>query len=68
MEKELRVYGVDVSKVYEGLMLESIIRNTLTQEQWQEEAEAQGNVWSISGFAEAFNSGNITYDTLIKFF
>jgi post-segregation antitoxin (ccd killing protein) len=68
MEKELRVYGVDVSKVYEGLMLESIIQNKLTQEQWQEEAEAQGNVWSISGFTEAFNSGSITYDTLIKFY
>lgn len=50
---EIRVYGIDPDG-YDGMILD------LPDDQFQEEAEAQGLVWSLQGFQEAFNLDDLS--------
>lgn len=55
---EYRVYGIDINKIYDGVELYNF--QTYSDEQWMELSEEQGNVWSLDGFQNDFNRGNIT--------
>lgn len=55
---EYRVYGIDINKIYDGVELYNF--QTYSDEQWMELSEEQGNVWSLDGFQNHFNQGNIT--------
>ncbi|MEI6586725.1 MAG: hypothetical protein WCL56_11600 [Sediminibacterium sp.] len=59
--KEIRVYGVDI------LLVDIKSFNwDCNDDDWITEAEAQGSVWSLTGFQEAYNTSNIkNTDTLI---
>jgi hypothetical protein len=52
MNKELRVYVVDAN-------LLEVSYEELTDEEFVQEAENQGNVYSLVGFQEAFNDREI---------
>jgi hypothetical protein len=52
MNKELRVYVVDAN-------LLEVSYEELTDGEFVQEAENQGNVYSLVGFQEAFNDGEI---------
>jgi hypothetical protein len=52
MSKELRVYVVDAN-------LLEVSYEELTDGEFVQEAENQGNVYSLVGFQEAFNDGEI---------
>ena len=52
MSKELRVYVVDTN-------LLEVSYEELTDGEFVQEAENQGNVYSLVGFQEAFNDGEI---------
>jgi hypothetical protein len=54
---EIRVYGIDPD-LYDGSILD------LPDDQFQEEAEAQGLVWSLQGFQEAFNLDELSSNNL----
>lgn len=54
---EIRVYGIDPD-LYDGSILD------LPDDQFQEEAEAQGLVWSLQGFQEAFNLDDLSSASL----
>jgi len=59
--KEVRVYGIEVLQIEEDLH----INNQTSDELFMETAEKQGNVWSLSGFQEQFNSEEINQENLI---
>lgn len=58
---EIRVYGIDPD-YYDGVIQD------LPDDQFQEEAEAQGLVWSLQGFQDAFNLDGISsFNLFIRF-
>lgn len=59
LREESRVYGIDVSKIYDGLELSQIEDGTLTDEQWMEISEKHGLVWSLNEYARQHNHDQI---------
>ena len=65
--KETRVYGIsvydeDFSEVDPGGW------NSMSDEWWMEQAERQGNVWTLGGFQDSFNNENVdVYNMYIRF-
>jgi hypothetical protein len=58
MEKEIRVYGINV-EIDDFSEVEVGGWNEMSDEWWMTTAEAQGFVWSLSGFQQAFNYDDI---------
>ena len=57
---ETRIYGIDPYKIYDGVELVSLQDGTLTDEQFVEIAEIQGNIWSSTkSFLEDYNNDNV---------
>ena len=54
----IKVYGVDVDIFYKEYSHHKLIDN-LTNEEFIEESEKQGLVWSLKGFQDAFNYAEI---------
>lgn len=57
--KEIKVYGIDVSDIDIDVL-------SFNDEQFMDEAEQQGLVWSLKGFEGAFNNEEIPYDVFIR--
>lgn len=66
MEKEIRVYGIDSSKLTDHLELLSLQDHTLTDEQFIEIAEEHGLVWSLNGFSHDYNIDDIKSSVYIR--
>jgi len=58
--ENLRVYGIDSNNV-------SIAINGLSDSDYVNIAEEQGYVWSLDGFATAFNNEDVLHDMFIRF-
>lgn len=56
---ETRVYGIELNEIGE-----TNIRK-LSNEEFMELAESQGNVWSLKGFEKNFNEETINQNNLI---
>ena len=66
-QQEIRVYGINVDQIWDGLELSSIIDPKSPNDQFMEIAEAQGNVWSLQGFQSAFNNDELSsFNLFIK--
>jgi hypothetical protein len=59
MEKEMRVYGIDIDRD-DFSEVEIGGWNAMSNEWWMDTAERQGFVWSLSGFQQAFNLDEIS--------
>lgn len=57
--KEYRVYLIDINK-YTGSWFE------LSDKNWIEISEAQGNVYSLEGFSTAFNNEEVSDLNVLK--
>ncbi len=51
----IRVYAIDLNQVPDDM-----ITSELSDQEFMDEAEAQGNVWSLQGFEKDFNKDNIS--------
>jgi len=60
----IKVYGVDVDMFYNESSLDKLL-DDLTNEEFVEEAEKQGLVWSLKGFQDAFNKSVNIYRSVI---
>lgn len=67
MEKEIKVYGIDSSKIYDGITLTRLQDHELSDKEFMNLSEAHGLVWSLKGFAHAYNIDDISYDIYIRF-
>ena len=65
MSKETRVYLIDLTNDFSGVDVGNW--NNLTDEQWIQLSEEQGNVFSLDGFQKQFNNELIQYETYIRF-
>lgn len=65
MSKETRVYLIDLTNDFSGVDVGNW--NNLTDEQWIQLSEEQGNVFSLDGFQKQFNNELIGYETYIRF-
>jgi len=67
MEKEIRVYGINQDELKEEFKdaVEIIGWKEISNWEFIEIAEEQGNVWSLAGFEEAFNGVEICTDMFI---
>lgn len=59
LKQESRVYGIDISKIYDGYLLSNIVDGTLTDEQWMEISEKHGLVWTLNEYARQHNYDQI---------
>ena len=66
MNNEVRVYGIDSSKITDHLELLSLQDHALTNEQFIEIAEEHGLVWSTNGFAHDYNIDDIPSSVYIR--
>jgi len=63
--ENIRVYGINVDIFYTEN--EERLFSDLSKEEFIEEAEKQGLVWSLEGFEKVFNKDDIEYyNTIIK--
>jgi hypothetical protein len=62
--KEVKVYAINVDELEEDVKdaIDSIGWSSVSDYQFFDMAEEQGNVWSLSGFEEAFNNVEIATD------
>ena len=62
--KEVKVYAINVDELKEDVKdaIDSIGWSSVSDYQFFDMAEDQGNVWSLSGFEEAFNNVEIATD------
>lgn len=65
MSKETRVYLIDLTNDFSGVDVGNW--NNITDEQWIQLSEEQGNVFSLDGFQKQFNNELIGYETYIRF-
>ena len=68
MEKEIRVYGIhNETDLWNNAPDDPEIGwENAPDEEFINEAEAQGNVWSLQGFQEDFNRDEIHYSLIIR--
>lgn len=59
----IKVYGVDVDIFYRDSSLVKLV-DDLTNEEFIEEAEMQGLVWSLKGFEKACNESEININRI----
>lgn len=65
--QEIRVYGIDLDQVTDGLELNRVLDRDSPDDHFMEIAEAQGNVWTLQGFQSAFNDDEIsTFNLFIR--
>lgn len=63
--ENIKVYGINVDIFYTEN--EERLFSDLSKEEFIEEAEKQGLVWSLEGFEKVFNKDDIEYyNTIIK--
>jgi hypothetical protein len=60
---ETRAYMIDL----DDLVLEDHTFSNMPNEEWMNIAEKQGGVYSLPGFARAYNSEELPYNTFIRF-
>ena len=58
MEKEIRVYGIDIDRD-DFSEVEFGGWDAMSDQWWMDTAERQGFVWSLSGFQQQFNRDEI---------
>jgi len=66
-EIELKVFGVDTDKIYDGVVLNAIQDHYLGDDEFMELSEAQGLIWSLDGFVLAYNTNDIKDTIYIRF-
>lgn len=64
MEKEKKVYGIDVFNGDDFSEVGPGEWNSMSDEWWMEVAERQGLVWSLEGFQKDFNEENVNTDSM----
>ena len=62
--ENIKVYGINVDIFYTEN--EERLFSDLSKEEFIEEAEKQGLVWSLEGFEKVFNEDEINYNIIIK--
>ncbi len=65
MKKEIRVYGINVELYDSDDNYDTGFHSSWSDEKFIQEAEIQGNVWSLNGFQEAFNNDDINQYVLM---
>jgi len=60
----IKVYGVDLDLFYKEYSHDKLIDN-LTNEEFIEESEKQGLIWSLKGFQDIFNKSVNIYRSVI---
>ena len=65
--KEIKVYGIDSSNIYDDIELLCLQDHKLTDAQFIEIAEEQGNIWSLKGYELAHNIDDIPHTMYIRF-
>lgn len=60
----MKVYAINVDELEEDIKdaIDSIGWNSVSDYQFFDMAEEQGNVWTLAGFEEAFNNVEIATD------
>jgi hypothetical protein len=66
MKQEIRVYGISLDRIYDGLEHQRIVEFRLSDEEFIEIAESHGLVWSLKGFEHQYNIDDIKSDTFIR--
>ena len=66
-EIQMRVWGVDTSKIYDGATLNALQDHYLGDDEFMELSEAHGLIWSLEGFAHAYNTDDIKSTIYIRF-
>ena len=61
--ENIKVYGINVDKFYTDD--EERLFSNLSEEEFIEEAEKQGLIWSLQGFEKDFNEVGIDSDKII---
>lgn len=61
--ENIKVYGINIDIFYTED--EERLFSDLSKEEFIEEAEKQGLVWSLEGFEKGFNEGDINSDKII---
>jgi hypothetical protein len=64
MSAEIRVYGIKPDTAYSTLDLGTRGLLDISNEEWINEAEAQGQIWSLYGFQDQFNCDQIDQQDL----
>lgn len=62
--ENIKVYGINIDTFYTED--EKRLFSDLSKEEFIEEAEKQGLVWSLEGFEKSFNEDEINYNIIIK--
>lgn len=66
MKYEVKVYGIDRSKLTgEGLL--KLTDNQMKDALFMDIAESHGYVWTLSGFADAYNADDVKETIHIRF-
>lgn len=62
--KEVKVYAINIYDLEQSVRdaIDNIGWNQVADWEFMDMAEEQGNVWSLSGFEEAFNNVEIATD------
>lgn len=68
-EIEMKVYGVDIDKVYKENvnLLNPLKDNYLGDDEFMEISEEHGLIWTLEGFAYAYNNDDIERSVYIRF-
>ena len=56
-----RIYGIDSSELIQGGNPKQF-----NDEEFMDEAEKQGNVWTLQGFEKAFNNQDVSDQLIIR--
>ena len=68
-ETPIRVYGVDIDKIDEENfnLLNALQDHYLGDDEFMELSEAHGLIWTLEGFAYAYNTDDIERSVYIRF-
>ena len=65
MKKEIRVYGIDLNVLADNSDERDV--NDIPNNEFIDEAEKQGLIWTLAGFSETLNGEMLPYDVWIRF-
>lgn len=63
--ENIKVYGIDLDIFNDDYFDDERLFSDLSKEEFIEESERQGLVWSLEGFEKGFNEGDINSDKII---
>lgn len=64
---EYRVYGIDSYKLTDSTELTKLVGGSLTDDEFIEISQEQGNVWSLKDFEREYNYDHIKNSIFIRF-